>query len=72
MRRPDFVVGTNCFYLFFKHENSSVIDIFFTFTVISFQLNTIANYDASIIPYLNAELDTAFERIECMDAFKRL
>ena len=37
-----------------------------------YDVNTIANYDASIIPYLNAELDTAFERIECMDAFKRL
>jgi hypothetical protein len=37
-----------------------------------YDVNTIANYDASIIPYLNAESDTAFEKARCMDAFKRI
>ena len=35
-----------------------------------YDVNTIANYDASIIPYLNAESDTAFERKNDMDTFR--
>jgi hypothetical protein len=33
-----------------------------------YDVNTIANYDASILPFLNAELGTSLERIG--DAFK--
>ena len=35
-----------------------------------YDVNTIANYDASIIPYLNAEPDTAFERTDYRDTFR--
>ena len=35
-----------------------------------YDVNTIANYDISIIPYLHAESETAFERIECKNEFR--
>lgn len=34
-----------------------------------YDVNTIANYDESIIPYLNAASDTAFEKTDHMDTF---
>lgn len=35
-----------------------------------YDVNTIANYDVTIIPYLHTESDTAFERIECKNEFR--
>ena len=35
-----------------------------------YDVNTIANYDVTIIPYLHSESDTAFERIECKNDFR--
>ena len=35
-----------------------------------YDVNTIANYDISIIPYLHAESNVAFERTECKDVFR--
>ena len=34
-----------------------------------FEVNTIANYDPAIIPYLNTKPEIAFERIEGTDKF---
>lgn len=37
--------------------------------IMVYDVNTIANYDRAIIPYLNAEYGTALERIEGTDEF---
>jgi hypothetical protein len=37
-----------------------------------YDVNTIANYDNAIIPYLNAQFGTAFELVEGSDNFERI
>jgi len=37
-----------------------------------FEINTVANYDASIIPYLKSPIGSEFERVENSDKFAEI
>ena len=51
-------------------ETPEYIDDFDNYSI--FPINTIANYDEAIIPYLNSPVGSEFERIEGMDRFKKI